>query len=114
MTLRYYYKIALLSFIAITPVILLLLPANFFDNGTTICISKLFTENECYACGISRGIMHLIHFEFEDAYAYNMLSFIVFPLLGVIWVQWFIKEYKIMQLLKKAIKQQKLSNQETV
>lgn len=100
MRYKYYYTIGLLIFIAITPIILLILPATFFDNGQTICISKIFTDKECYACGITRGIMHLIHLDFEEAYAYNMLSFIVFPLLGVIWVQWFLKEYKIYKFIK--------------
>jgi hypothetical protein len=35
---------------------------------------------KCYACGLTRGIQHLIHFDFKKAYDYNPLSFIVFPL----------------------------------
>lgn len=100
MKLKYYYRIFLLFFLVATPIVLLILPADFFDNGTTICLSKLFTSKECYACGITKGIMHLIHLDFENAFAYNMLSFIVFPLLSLIWVQWFLKEYKIFKLIK--------------
>lgn len=96
-------KAALLLFIFITPIILLILPVDFFDTGVTICVSKLFTQKECYACGLTRGIMHLIHLDFETAYAYNMLSFIVFPLLGLIWIQWFLKELKIYKILKAAL-----------
>lgn len=104
MKLKYYYKILLLLFLAFTPFILILLPVDFFDYGQTICLSKLFTEKECYACGITKGIMHLIHFDFENAYAYNMLSFIVFPMLALIWIQWFLKEYKILKSIKSKLK----------
>ncbi len=96
-------KAALLLFIFLTPIVLLILPIDFFDTGATICVSKLFTQKECYACGLTRGIMHLIHLDFETAYAYNMLSFIVFPLLGLIWIQWFLKEYKLYKILKAKI-----------
>ena len=96
-----YYKIALLFFLATLPIVLLILPANFFDNGRQICLSQILAGKECIGCGMTRGIMHLIHLELEEAFAYNMLSFIVLPLLGVIWIQWFIKELKLYKLIKK-------------
>lgn len=61
--------------------ILLYLPADFFDNGKSICLSKVIANRECYACGMTRGIQHLIHLEFETAWNFNKLSFIVFPLI---------------------------------
>jgi len=94
MKFRYYFTITKLAFIIITPIVLLILPANFFDSGESICLSKVLFNMECYACGMTRACMHLIHLQFEEAYAYNMLCFIVLPLLGVIWVQWFLKEWK--------------------
>ena len=98
-----YFKRFLLLCIAITPIALLMLPANLFDNGRSICLSQLLLGKNCYACGMTRGIMHLIHLDFEEAFAYNMLSFIVLPLLAFLWVQWFIKEYRIYKLLKSTI-----------
>lgn len=74
------------------PMVLLALPAGFFDQGQSICISKLLLDTECYGCGMTRGIMHLIHFDIEQAYAYNKLSFIVLPLLGGMWVSMLRKE----------------------
>ncbi len=41
--------------------------------------------------------MHLIHLDFEEAFAYNMASFVALPLLGVVWIQWGLKEYKILK-----------------
>ena len=101
MRYKYYFKILLICFIIIVPSVLLLLPANFFDNGQSICISQILLGKECFACGITRGIMHLIHLDFENAFAYNMLSFIVLPLLVIIWVQWFLKELQLFKLIKK-------------
>ena len=94
MRLRYYYTIAKLIFIVATPIVLLLLPATTFDDGRSLCLSRLLFDVECFACGITRACMHLIHLDFEEAFAYNMMSFIVLPLLAIVWVQWFIKEWK--------------------
>jgi len=65
------------GFIAIVPFILLVMPADFFDEGQSICVSVLLAGVECYACGLTRGMMHLIHFEFAKAWEYNQLTFIV-------------------------------------
>lgn len=59
---------------------LLFLPATYFDVGDSICLSVVLADTECYACGMTRGIQHLIHLDFEGAYQYNWLSFIVLPL----------------------------------
>lgn len=91
-TFKYWFTIAKLVFIVAVPVVLLILPATFFDKGESLCLSKLLLNMECYACGMTRACMHLIHLRFEEAYAYNMISFIVLPLLAVVWVQWFFKE----------------------
>src|SRR4051812_21793078 len=94
MKFKFAFSIAKLAFIVLTPIFLLVLPADFFDNGRSICLSKLLLNTECYACGLTRGIMHLIHLQFEDAFAYNMMSFVVLPLLIVVWIQWFFKEWQ--------------------
>jgi hypothetical protein len=89
-----------LIFIVFTPVVLLILPKDFFDNGKSICLSQLIFGFECPACGMTRGIMHLIHLDLENAFAYNMVSFIVLPLMIVVWIQWFFKETRIFRKLK--------------
>ena len=76
------------------PIVLLLLPATFFDNGRAICPSVLLLDLECPGCGITRACMHLIHFDFEGAFDYNMLSFIVFPILAYHWAKWFWEDYQ--------------------
>ncbi|MBK9272023.1 MAG: DUF2752 domain-containing protein [Saprospiraceae bacterium] len=71
----------------VTPFLLLALPADFFDHtGIELCLSKLLFDKSCYACGMTRAIMHLIHFEFDIALQYNRLCLLVLPLLIYLWV----------------------------
>jgi len=62
-------------------IVLIILPADFFDSGQSICLSVVFFNKQCYGCGMTRAIQHLIHLDFKNAYCFNKLSFIVFPLL---------------------------------
>jgi len=79
--------IILLSLLVGFGLILFWLPATFFDTGTAMCLSVIVFNRECYGCGMTRGVMHLIHFNFEQAWTFNKLSFVVFPLLVymIIW-----------------------------
>ncbi|MFK7832665.1 MAG: DUF2752 domain-containing protein [Winogradskyella sp.] len=73
--------------IVIAPFFLLLLPIDFFDTGQSICVSKFLANIECYACGLTRGVMHFVHFDFSGAWAFNKLTFIVVPLLFLYWLR---------------------------
>ena len=73
--------------IIIAPIVLLFLPASFFDKGESICLSVLLAGIECYACGMTKAVMHFIHLEFAKAWEYNWLSFIVVPMMFVMWTK---------------------------
>jgi hypothetical protein len=77
----------ILSILVVLFIILVLLPADFFDEGQSICVSMILLNQECYGCGMTRGIMHLLHGNFQTAYEFNKLSFIVLPLfvLMILW-----------------------------
>ncbi len=81
---------ALITLLLLVGIVLFLLPADYFDTGTPKCVSVILFDINCYGCGMTRGIMHLIHFEFESAWEFNKLSFIVFPLLVymILWEIW--------------------------
>jgi hypothetical protein len=79
------------------PVILLLLPATFFDEGQSLCLSQLLAGVSCYGCGMTRAIMHLIHLDFAAAYEFNKLAFITFPVLSFLWLQGFLKDFKTLK-----------------
>ncbi len=97
---RKYWHYVRIAFWIIVPVILLVLPADFFDQGQSICLSILLFKQECYACGLTRALMHLIHFEFAEAYYFNILAFIVFPLLAYQWFLWFRQDWKKLKLIR--------------
>jgi hypothetical protein len=87
------------------PLVLLLLPADFFDQGQTLCLSKLLAGVECHGCGMTRAIMHLIHLDFRGAAGFNKLCFIVFPVLSFLWGQGFLKDYKRLQQQRQQARQ---------
>lgn len=77
------------------PVILIMLPADFFDhNEHSICLFTILSGIECWACGMTRACMHLIHLEPSIAWTFNKLSFISFPLLSFVWAKEGYNTYK--------------------
>lgn len=90
-----------LWFIVLVPILLFTFPADFFDQGKSVCLSILLFNKPCHACGLTRGIMHLIHGDFETAFAFNMGSFIVLPLLAFLWIKWGIDTYKLLKVHSK-------------
>jgi len=79
------------------PFFLLWLPADYFDKGETICPSKRFLDIECLGCGLTRACMHLIHFDFSEAWNFNKISYIIIPI-GILF--WF---HLLGKLIKKPI-----------
>lgn len=96
---KLYWGMAKLGFMVSIPIYLFLMPADYFDVGQSICISKLLFHQECYACGITKACMHLIHLDIAGAYYYNMMSFIVMPITSIMWLLEGIKEWKLIKLL---------------
>ncbi|MCS6796232.1 MAG: DUF2752 domain-containing protein [Raineya sp.] len=92
----------------LTPFVLWLLPSDTFDEGMSICPSKVFFDIECLGCGITRAVMHFHHFEFAEAFYYNLGVVWVYPFLIFLWVTWIKVAYKystwaryILEILKK-------------
>ncbi|MCS7297203.1 MAG: DUF2752 domain-containing protein [Bacteroidia bacterium] len=78
---------ALRLVIAIVPLGLLALPADFFDKGPSICPSVLLLQVECPGCGLTRATQHLLHLEWQTAIDYNPLVLISTPILAWLWLQ---------------------------
>ncbi len=79
------------------PIVLLLLPGNYFDDRASICLSVLLFDAECYGCGLTRACMHLIHGHFFEAFQYNALSYVAFPVLAYQWAVWGWKEFSFLR-----------------
>ncbi|MCF8245192.1 MAG: DUF2752 domain-containing protein [Saprospiraceae bacterium] len=78
-----------LALLLLEPIVLWLLPSDFFDNtGIEICPSKLFFNFECLGCGMTRAVMHFHHFEFSDAIFFNYGVVAIYPALVVVWFIW--------------------------
>ncbi len=67
------------------PLVLWLMPADVFDSGPPLCLSRAITEIDCPGCGLTRAVQHAFHGEWAIAQDYNPLVVIVFPLLGLLW-----------------------------
>ena len=78
---------------------LLILPPNFFDKGKSIGLFAILgLEDYVYSTGMTRGIIHLLFFDIDGAIFYNKLSFIVLPLLILLWIKLLLKEFGIVIL----------------
>jgi Protein of unknown function (DUF2752) len=73
----------------LTPFFLMILPSTFFDKGESVCLSVNLLGIKCYGCGMTKAVMHFIHFEFQKAWEFNKLSFIVVPMLFPLWIKAF-------------------------
>jgi hypothetical protein len=78
-------------------IVLLYLPADYFDHGESICPSKVLLDMECLGCGITRAMQHVIHLDFVAAWNFNNLVVIVAPVLFFLWFQAMHKAWKEMK-----------------
>jgi hypothetical protein len=92
-THKIFLKIRLGGLLTI-PFILVSLPASFFDKGQSLCLSVLLLDQECFACGLTRSVQHLVHFEFQAAWQFNKLVVLVFPILTIVWGTWVYEAWK--------------------
>ncbi len=58
------------------------------------CLFTKMTGTECLGCGMTRATMSMIKFDFERAWHFNKLSFVVIPLLITLIALDFKKFYK--------------------
>ena len=98
MNKKWHYLV--LAIMVIIPIVLILLPADYFDEGRATCLSVMVLGKECFACGMTRAAMHLIHLEWDMALYFNAASFIIFPLLAFGYAWYFIQLLRKTELLK--------------
>lgn len=86
-------EILWLGLLLLTPIVLWLLPADFFDEGPAICPSRVLFDIECLGCGMTRAVMHMHHLDVEMALYYNMGVVVIFPALVVLWSVWVYRSF---------------------
>ncbi len=69
------------------PIVLYTIPEESIYNGKSICIFTNIFGVECWGCGITRAIFSALYFRFAEAWEYNRLVAIVFPLLVFEWIK---------------------------
>lgn len=86
------------------PIVLWILPADYFDNGEIIlCPSRFLFGIECFGCGMTRAIMHIHHFNFVEGFYFNYFSFLIYPLLIIVWFSWMLKALNRMGIVEDAL-----------
>ncbi|MBU3676130.1 MAG: DUF2752 domain-containing protein [Chitinophagaceae bacterium] len=102
---RFNYNLIFLTIqlagIILIPAILFLLPYNFFDHRGPVCIMTLLSGYECIGCGMTRACQRLIHFRMQEAWQFNKLALVVFPILVYLWGELAFKIIKRIQYIRK-------------
>ena len=79
---------AWLVVLLVTPFALWALPADYFDEGESLCPSVQLFDVECWGCGSTRAVQHLHHGELGDALFFHSLAPGIYLLLVVLWSLW--------------------------
>jgi Protein of unknown function (DUF2752) len=96
-----------LPLLLLEPIVLWLLPGDFFDNtGFELCPSKALFNIECLGCGMTRAVMHFHHFEFSDAIFFNYGVVAIYPALVVVWFIWVKRAANRLGILKHGKQEQ--------
>lgn len=82
------------------PIALLILPADYFNEGQSLCLSVLLFDQECLGCGMTRGVMHFIHFNWHTAWEFHKMSVVVTPLLALVWFKLTAEHFTGRRILK--------------
>ena len=80
------------------PVLLIFIPLGSLDTFPSFCLIKAVTGHECPGCGMTRAVVNVLHFHFTDAFNYNKLVIVIFPLLSYIWLLNIAKSYNKLKL----------------
>ena len=73
-------------------IILIIGLINFpIDNNHSICLFTLIFKKECFNCGMTRAFLSVLHFDFNQAIAYNKNVIIVFPLVTLCYIGFWFK-----------------------
>lgn len=80
--------------ILIIPILVFFIPIDWLNDQHSICLFKNLFGRECPGCGITRAVVSAVQLDFKEAYYYNKLIIIVFPLLAYVWIKTFITVLK--------------------
>jgi Protein of unknown function (DUF2752) len=73
---------------------LFLLPLSYMESMPSVCLIKNITGYECPGCGMTHSVFNILHGNFIQAFYYNKLVIVIFPLLAYIWLKTIVVSYK--------------------
>ena len=83
-----------LLFYLLLPVGLFLVPTSWLEGKPSLCLSRLLFGVRCPGCGMVRATSSVVHGHFKQAWHYNPLIVVVFPLLCYVWLRSVTRELK--------------------
>jgi hypothetical protein len=83
-----------LVLLLMAPLVLWLLPADFFDQGLVVCPSRVLFDLECFGCGMTRAVMYLHHLDIDQAVYFNPGVLLVYPALVMVWGRWVYRAWR--------------------
>lgn len=76
-----------LFFVVSMPLLVYLLPIDFWDRGAVqLCWVKRNLGVDCPTCGLTRACIHLLHLDIDTALSFHRASFIIVPVLVLLWL----------------------------
>jgi len=63
------------------PLALFAVPLSNLESLPSVCLYKNILGRKCPGCGMTRAALSLLHLHFADAFAFNRMIIIVFPLI---------------------------------
>lgn len=66
--------------VTILTLIFFLIPREYLGEKYPLCLFRLLFNTRCIGCGTTRAFWSVLHLRFHDAFAYNRLVVITFPL----------------------------------
>ena len=69
------------------PIAVALVSVQQVSTMPVVCLFKRFTGHDCMGCGMTRGVVSLMHGHVEDAIEFNRGVTIVAPLLAWLWAR---------------------------
>ena len=77
-----------LALISVLGIIFMLIPKAYLGETYPICLFRIFLNKHCLGCGTTRAVWSVLHFQFIEAYEYNKMIIITFPLLVGCFIKW--------------------------
>ncbi|HEX7715187.1 MAG TPA: DUF2752 domain-containing protein [Bacillota bacterium] len=69
----------------VPPLVLMVIPTATLETGPVLCLFRILWGIRCPGCGMTRALSCVLHAHFSQAFYYNSLVVLVFPLLVLFW-----------------------------